>query len=100
MFDAARQEGANQILSLARRVAVELSDVTGRRVHVAGWIGSDGKADWEYAVEIDDAGYCLEVGDLQLLTFPQDKRVRKEVEERIRSQMRSALEAADRSTHC
>jgi hypothetical protein len=98
MFDAARQEGANQILSLARRVAAELSDATGRRVQVAGWIGSGGKMDWEYAVEIDGTGHALEVGDHQLLTFPRDQRMREEVEERIRYQMRSALEAADRST--
>src|SRR5262249_23770862 len=98
MFDAEREEGANQILMLARRVAAELGDATGSESRVVGWIGGDGKGGWEYAVEFDGAGANLEVGDAHLLTFPHDERVRREVEERIRYQMGSGLEMAAQSS--
>jgi hypothetical protein len=94
MFDAARQKGADQILELARRVGAELAHGAGRRIRVVGWCGSTGKMGWEYVVEIDGHGGNLEVGDSDLLTFPHDERVRVEVEERIHSQMRDALESA------
>jgi hypothetical protein len=92
MFDAARQKGADQILDLARRVAAELAHDAGRSIRVVGWCGSDGKMNWEYVVEIDGHGCNLEVGDPDLLAFPRDERVRVEVEERIRHQMRYGLE--------
>src|SRR5262245_60342751 len=92
MFDAAREEGAEQILILARRIAAELGPATGRDIRVVGWIGGDGKGSWEYAVEFDGAGANLEVGDSQLLAFPHDERVQREVEERVRYQMRSGEE--------
>jgi hypothetical protein len=38
------------------------------------------------------------VGDLDLLTFPHDERVRAEVEERIRHQMQCGLEMVSPST--
>ena len=47
---------------------------------------------WEYVVEIDGHGCNLEVGDSDLLTFPHDERVRVEVEERIRYQIRCGVE--------
>ena len=92
MFDTARQKGADQILELARSVATELASGTGKSIRVVGWIGSGGKMDWEYAVAIDGTGYSLEVGDSDLLLFPRDERVRKEIAERIRYQMCSSLE--------
>jgi hypothetical protein len=99
MFDSARHKGANHILQLARRVAAELVHATGRSIRVVGWCGSDGKMSWEYVVEIDGHGWNLEVGESDLLTFPRDQRVRAEVEQRIRHQMRSALAMrADKGT--
>jgi hypothetical protein len=100
MFDATRQEGADQILALARQVGAELASDTGRSIHVAGWIGCGGKMDWEYAVEIDGSGYNLEVGDSDLVSFPRDDRVRSEIAARIRSQMRDALDMACRARRC
>src|SRR5262249_42574211 len=94
MFDAEREGGADEILLVARRVAAELGEATGREFRAVGWIGGDGKGGWEFAVDIDGAGCALEVGDAQLLTFPHDERVRREVEERIRYQMGSGLEIA------
>ena len=91
MFDTDRQKGADQILELARRVAAELAQGT-RTLRVAGWCGSDGKMNWEYVVEIDGHACGLDVGDSDLLTFPSDGRVRAEIEERMRGQMRSGLE--------
>ena len=92
MFDATRLSGADQILNLARRVAAELAHDAGRCIRVVGWSGSDGKMTWEYVVEIDGHGCNLEVGDPRLLAFPHDERVRAEVEERIRHQMRCGLQ--------
>jgi hypothetical protein len=97
MFDTKRQQGAQQIVELAHRVATELASDTGRSIRVVGWIGSGGKMDWEYAVEIEGNGYNLEVGDSDLLAFPRDERVRVEIAERIRYQMRCALEMASRA---
>ena len=97
MFDPARQKGANQILELARRVASELAAETSTSIRVVGWIGCGGKMDWEYAVEIEGNGSNLEVGDSDLLAFPRDERVRMEIAERIRCQMRYALEMASRT---
>jgi hypothetical protein len=92
MFTKAQQSGADQILVLARRVATELGPATGRSLRVTGWRGSGGKMDWEYVVEVDGTGCALEVGESDLLAFPTDERVRREVEERIRYQMRSAMD--------
>jgi hypothetical protein len=92
MFTNAQQPGADQILELARRVAAELGPAAGRSLRVVGWRGSGGKMDWEYVVEVDGTGCALEVGESDLLTFPADGRVRTEVEERIRYQMRSAMD--------
>ena len=91
MFDTDRPEGANQILALARSIAQELSSDTGRTIRVVGWSVQGGKMDQEYVVEIDGQGCNLEVGDSDLRTFPSDQRVRVEVEEHIRAQLRSAL---------
>lgn len=92
MFDATQQEGADQILALAREVAAEFASATARSIRVVGWCGSTGKMGWEYCVEIDGHGCALEVGDSDLLTFAHDDRVRAQVEERIRHQMRSGLD--------
>jgi hypothetical protein len=92
MFTRAQQAGADQILELARRVAAELGTATGRSLRVAGWRGSGGKMDCEYVVEVDGTGCALEVGESDLLTFPDDSRIRREVEARIRYQMRSAMD--------
>ena len=92
MFTRAQQAGADQILELARRVAAELGTATGRSLRVVGWRGSGGKMDWEYVVEVDGTGCALEVGESDLLTFPADEGVRTEVEDRIRYQMRSAMD--------
>src|SRR5262249_14917817 len=97
MFNTARQKGADQTLELARRIAAELASDTGTTIRVAGWIGSGGKMDWEYAVRIDGSGYNLEVGDSDLLTFPYDERVQTEIRDRIRRQMGCALEMARRT---
>jgi tripartite-type tricarboxylate transporter receptor subunit TctC len=94
MFEPARQRGADQILELARRVTAELAHAAGRSIRVVGWCGSTGKMGWEYVVEIDGHGWNLEVGDSDLLTFPVNERVRAEVEERIRQQLRYALGTA------
>jgi tripartite-type tricarboxylate transporter receptor subunit TctC len=94
MFDTARQVGADKVLELARQVAAELAPAAGRSIRVVGWCGSTGKMGWEYVVEMDGHGWNLEVGDSDLLTFPLDERVCAEVEERIRQQMRYALETA------
>jgi hypothetical protein len=98
MFDAARQEGADQILELARQIAAEVARGAGRSIRVVGWCGSTGKMGWEYVVEIDGQGCGLEVGDSDLLTFSQDERIRMEVEERIRYQIQSGMEMFPRST--
>ena len=92
MFGTARQQGADQILELARRVVEEYALTTGRSIRVIDWCGSDGKMNWEFVVQIDGHGCGLAVGDLDLLTFPHDERVRAEVEERIRHQMQCGLE--------
>jgi hypothetical protein len=98
MFDAARQKGADQILELARRLAEELAHGAGKSIRVVGWCGSTGKMGWEYVVEIDGHGCNLEVGDTDLLTFPNDERVRVEVEERIRYQIQSGVDMVRPST--
>jgi len=92
MFDDVREKGADQILGLARRIATELAGDTRRSIRVVGWCGSTGKMGWEYVVEIDGRGCNLEVGDSDLLVFPNDGGIRTETEERIRHQMRSGLE--------
>jgi type IV secretory pathway TrbF-like protein len=92
MFTQAQQTGADQILALARRVAAELGPAAGRSLRVVGWRGSGGKMDWEYVVEVDGTGCALEVGESDLLTFPDDDQVRTQIEERIRYQMRSAMD--------
>lgn len=91
MFDAARQNGADQILSLARRIAAELAHDADRSIRVVGWCGSDGKMSWEYVVEFDGHGCNLEVGDADLLNFPHNEQIRAEVEQRICHQMRCGL---------
>jgi hypothetical protein len=53
---------------------------------------------WEYVVEIDGQGGALEVGDSELLTFPHDERVRVQIAERIRYQIRCAVEMFRPST--
>jgi hypothetical protein len=92
MFTKAQQTGADQILELARRIATVLGPAAGRSLRVVGWRGSGGKMDWEYVVEVDGTGCALEVGESDLFTFPDDPRIRREVEERIRYQMRSAMD--------
>jgi hypothetical protein len=93
MFDAGRQKGADQILNLARRVAAQLAHDADRSICVLGWCGSDGKMNWEYVVEFDGHGCNLgSIGDADLLSFPHNQEVRAEIEERIRHQMRCALE--------
>ena len=92
MFTNAQQPGADQILELARRVAAELGPAAGRSLRVLGWRGSGGKMDWEYVVEVDGTCCTLEVGESDLPTFAGDPRIRREVEARIRYQMRSAMD--------
>jgi hypothetical protein len=92
MFGTARQQGADQILELGRRVVAEFARTTGRSIRVLGWCGSDGKMNWEFVVEIDGHGCGLAVGDHDLSTFPHDERVRADVEERIRHQTQCGLE--------
>jgi type IV secretory pathway TrbF-like protein len=92
MFTKAQQPGADQIIELARRIAAEMGTAVGRSLQVIGWRGSGGKMDWEYVVEVDGTGCALEVGESDLLTFPSDEQVRVQIEQRIRIQLRSALD--------
>ena len=92
MFTKAQQAGADQILELARRVAAELGPAAGRSLRVAGWRGSGGKMDWEYVVEVDGTAARWRSASPTCSLFPDDPRIRREIEERIRYQMRSAMD--------
>jgi hypothetical protein len=98
MSEANRQTGESQILEIARRVAEEFTRSHDANIRVIGWIGSTGQQGWEFAVEVNGNGFNLEVGESQVIGISSDEVIRREVEERIRNQMRYAVSSQSHRT--
>ena len=92
MSGARDDPGAVQILAFARRVADEVRAEGRGDLRVIGWIGPTGHQGWEYAVEVGGRAVALEVGEADIPAYPTDARVRRRVEERVRSQMHGLAE--------
>ncbi len=87
MFDATRDEGAGQILQLAREVTRIIGAHGPRKLEVVRWQGSDGDHHWELEFRIDGAVYPIRVPDEFLQNYASDYSVRAAATECIVSQM-------------